>query len=164
MHPVFLQHLLRSGVAKLLTSTGKEASATTKALIGDSSSSSPSTEAQIGQSRADNSESDDDLSTASSSEESDVGQQQSKINDDPKRKRRTDDEIKYAVMNEPLLDIDFTCSSACKLKTCSSYPGFWNFVVKLREGYWGKKGSASASKSRREFIEAELKKGTNFKY
>ena len=76
-------------------------------------------------------------------------------------RKRKDYEIKSEVMSESFMDMDFKCKKSCNYSgQCRNNPGFWDYVRKSREDFWGKSGApVIPSSQRRKFLEAEMKKG-----
>ena len=73
--------------------------------------------------------------------------------------KRSDAMIKKAVMEEVLMDIDLTCSSACAYgRKCRNQPGFFDFIRELRTSFWGARGSKPLTNERRRDIIKNIRK------
>jgi hypothetical protein len=68
--------------------------------------------------------------------------------------RSSDEGLRLGAVSTPLHHIDWECASSCRYgRQCASNAGFLPYVVKLRNMFWGPKGSkAPSSSARREKI------------
>ena len=77
-----------------------------------------------------------------------------------KAKKPNDREQRNAVLSETFTSIDWACNSKCTFgKRCKYAPGFLEFMVQLRESFWGPAFSdPPTAKERMEKIQALCKK------
>ena len=77
-----------------------------------------------------------------------------------KAKKPYDREQRNAVLSETFTSIDWACNSKCAFgKRCKYAPGFLEFMVQLRESFWGPAFSdPPTAKERMEKIQALCKK------
>ena len=62
----------------------------------------------------------------------------------------TDEGLKRSVMDQTFSDMNWNCSHTCTLgKDCKSNPGFFPFMLQLRDDFWGKRGTAAPTQSDR---------------
>lgn len=83
--------------------------------------------------------------------------------DDPaervKGARSSDESLRLGAISTPIHHINWECSSSCLYgRQCASNAGFLPFVVKLRNTFWGPKGSNAPSSSNRRGKIADLAK------
>ena len=65
--------------------------------------------------------------------------------------RSSDEGLRLGAVSTPLHHIDWECTSSCRYgRQCASNAGFLPFVVKLRNMFWGPKGSKAPSSSARK--------------
>jgi hypothetical protein len=91
----------------------------------------------------------------------DAGVVRGETNGDSERggKRLSDAELRDSALAEAFINIEWACNSSCTYsRNCTHSPGFIQFSLQLRDGFWGKSHQTAPTSSERAAKISELLK------